>query len=133
MLNVIAINVLGKIQECMEKKGAYFHMIAWSTPLVLTITTMALGEIDGDSITGICFVGNTNRIYRVIFLLAPISAVLFTSAYFMSKGSFFFNRIFVDNYELTTFLCNTFRCVISLYYSNLFYSNYVFCASWVVY
>lgn len=83
----ISLQALGKIQECMEKKGAYFHLIAWSAPLVLTVTTMALGEIDGDSITGICFVGNTNRIYRIIFLLGPITLVLIIAAYFLSKGA----------------------------------------------
>ncbi|CAH1406701.1 unnamed protein product [Nezara viridula] len=99
-LQALGRHRLGKIQECMEKKGAYFHLIAWSAPLVLTITTMALGEIDGDSITGICFVGYTNRFYRVVFLLGPVFTALLIGAYFMSKGLMTLIRLKVDSEEI---------------------------------
>ncbi|PSN54909.1 hypothetical protein C0J52_01651 [Blattella germanica] len=78
--------VVWKIQERIDKKSAYFHMIAWSLPLVLTITTMALGEIDGDSVAGICFVGYMNHAARAGFLLGPLTAVLFVGGYFLSRG-----------------------------------------------
>lgn len=70
----------------MEKKAAYFHMVAWSLPLVLTITTMALGEIDGNSVTGICFVGNANNEYRAGFLLLPVAIALTVGSVFLFKG-----------------------------------------------
>lgn len=35
----------GKIQDRIDKKAAYFHLVAWSLPLILTITTMAFGEV----------------------------------------------------------------------------------------
>jgi smoothened protein len=72
----------------MEKKGAYFHLVAWSSPLVLTITTMALGEIDGNSVAGICFVGYVNPEYRAGFLLLPLIVALSIGTYFMAKGWF---------------------------------------------
>lgn len=81
-----AVSVAGKIQERIDKKSAYFHMVAWSLPLVLTITTMALGEIDGDSVAGICFVGYVNQAARAGFLLGPITAVLIVGGYFLSRG-----------------------------------------------
>jgi hypothetical protein len=80
------ISIAGKIQERIDKKSAYFHMVAWSLPLVLTITTMALGEIDGDSVAGICFVGYVNQAARVGFLLGPITTVLLVGGYFLSRG-----------------------------------------------
>lgn len=33
---------------------------------------MVLGEIDGDSVTGTCFVGINNKIYRIIFVIIPV-------------------------------------------------------------
>lgn len=77
----------GKIQERMDKKGAYFHLVAWSLPLVLTITTMALGEIDGNSVAGVCFVGTINHAYRASFFLLPVFAALMVGGYFLSKGN----------------------------------------------
>lgn len=70
----------------MEKKGAYFHLVAWSLPLVLTIATMALGEIDADSVAGICFVGYVNMEYRAGFLLLPVFIALTIGSVFMVKG-----------------------------------------------
>ncbi|XP_050523956.1 protein smoothened isoform X2 [Daktulosphaira vitifoliae] len=63
----------GKIQEKVDKKGGYFHLLAWSIPLVFCVVAMVIGEIDGDSVTGTCFVGINNKIYRIIFVLLPIA------------------------------------------------------------
>lgn len=76
--------ITGKIEERIDKKGAYFHLVAWSLPLVLTITTMALGEIDGSSITGICFVGYLNHAMRAGLLLGPLLVFLLIGEYFLS-------------------------------------------------
>ncbi|XP_050424869.1 protein smoothened isoform X2 [Adelges cooleyi] len=63
----------GKIQEKVDKKGGYFHLLAWSIPLVFCVVAMVIGEIDGDSVTGTCFIGVNNKIYRLLFVLVPIS------------------------------------------------------------
>lgn len=76
----------GKIQERVDKKRAYFHLVAWSLPLILTITTMALGEIDGDYVTGICFVGMVNATARTGFLLVPLAISVIISGYITVKG-----------------------------------------------
>ncbi|XP_058818017.1 protein smoothened isoform X2 [Topomyia yanbarensis] len=78
---------IGKIQDrSIRKNGSYFHLIAWSLPLVLTITIMALSEIDGNSTVGICFVGYLNHPIRGGFLLGPVICVLFIGGYFLSRG-----------------------------------------------
>ncbi|KAG8224389.1 hypothetical protein J437_LFUL016392 [Ladona fulva] len=56
----ISFLALGKVRERVDQRGAYFHLAAWSLPLVLTIAAMALGEVDADGLTGICFVGRTS-------------------------------------------------------------------------
>lgn len=82
----MGFQALGKIKDRIDKKGAYFHLIAWCLPLVLTVTIMALGEIDGNSVTGICFVGYTNHIVRIWFVLVPVLVVLLVGGYFLCRG-----------------------------------------------
>ncbi|XP_014371325.2 protein smoothened isoform X2 [Papilio machaon] len=84
----MSFRALGKIQDRIDKKAAYFHLVAWSLPLVLTITTMAFGEVDGSSVTGICFVGYVNHPMRAALLLAPLSVVLILGGYFLLRGVF---------------------------------------------
>lgn len=84
--------LLGKIQDRIDKKKAYFHLIAWSLPLILTITTMALGEIDGDSITGTCFVGHVNVAARAGLLLGPLGIAMIVGGYFLFRGNFYFAK-----------------------------------------
>ncbi|XP_063537085.1 protein smoothened isoform X2 [Cydia strobilella] len=84
----MSFRALGKIQDRIDKKAAYFHLVAWSLPLVLTITTMAFGEVDGSSVTGICFVGYVNHPMRAGLLLAPLLLVLLLGGYFLLRGVF---------------------------------------------
>ncbi|GLH15390.1 Protein smoothened [Gryllus bimaculatus] len=81
----ISFQSVGKLNDSIDKKGVYFHMASWSIPLILTITTMALGEIDGSSVAGICFVGYINHAYRVGFLWGPILIAVLISGYFIFK------------------------------------------------
>lgn len=78
--------VTGKIQDRIDKKAAYFHLVAWSLPLVLTIATMAFGEVDGSSVTGICFVGYLNHPMRAALLLVPLAVVQVLGGYFLLRG-----------------------------------------------
>ncbi|KAH9633252.1 hypothetical protein HF086_006854 [Spodoptera exigua] len=84
----MSFRALGKIQDRIDKKAAYFHLVAWSLPLILTIATMAFGEVDGSSVTGICFVGYENHPMRAALLLAPLSVVLALGGYFLLRGVF---------------------------------------------
>lgn len=83
---LMSIQALGKIQGRIDKKSAYFHLLAWFLPLMLTVTIMALGEIDGNHTTGICFVGYNNHIVRAWFVLGPVLSVLLIGGYFLSRG-----------------------------------------------
>jgi len=85
----MSFRALGKIQDRIDKKGAYFHLIAWCLPLVLTVTIMALGEIDGNSVTGICFVGYTNHMVRAWFVLGPVFVVVLVGGYFLCRGTYY--------------------------------------------
>ncbi|KAJ8680193.1 hypothetical protein QAD02_015980 [Eretmocerus hayati] len=82
----MSARALGKIQDRIDKKSAYFHLLAWCLPLMLTVTIMALGEIDGNYVTGICFVGYNNHIVRTWFVLVPVLIVMSVGGYFLCKG-----------------------------------------------
>lgn len=43
--------------------------------------------MDGDSVSGICFVGYKNYRYRAGFVLAPIGVVLVVGGYFLIRGA----------------------------------------------
>lgn len=43
-------------------------------------------QVDGDSVSGICFVGYKNYLYRAGFVLAPIGVVLVVGGYFLIRG-----------------------------------------------
>lgn len=45
-----------------------------------------LPQVDGDSVSGICFVGYKNYRYRAGFVLAPIGLVLIVGGYFLIRG-----------------------------------------------
>ncbi|XP_037934792.1 protein smoothened [Teleopsis dalmanni] len=80
------LRAVGNVQDRIDKKGSYFHLVAWSMPLVLTITTMALSEVDGNSIVGICFVGYLNHSIRAGLLLGPLCCVVLVGGYFVIRG-----------------------------------------------
>lgn len=47
---------------------------------------MALSEVDGNSIVGICFVGYVNHSMRAGFMLGPLCGVLLISGFFIVRG-----------------------------------------------
>lgn len=49
---------------------------------------MVLGEIDGDSVTGTCFVGINNKIYRIIFVLLPVFVSVVIGLFYLIRVLF---------------------------------------------
>eukprot|EP00058_Branchiostoma_floridae_P019667 XP_002605157.1 hypothetical protein BRAFLDRAFT_122712 [Branchiostoma floridae] len=47
-------------QEAIASYAQYFHLAAWLIPSVKTIAVLALSSVDGDPVSGICYVGNQN-------------------------------------------------------------------------
>ncbi|KMQ88927.1 protein smoothened [Lasius niger] len=80
----MSFRALGTIQDRINKKSAYFHLIAWCVPLVLTVAIMALGRIDGNSMTGICFVGYADHAAKA-FVLGPVLIVVLVGGYFLCR------------------------------------------------
>lgn len=63
-------------------------MLAWSIPLVFCVVVMVLGEIDGDSVTGTCFVGVNNKIYSIIFVIIPVLISVLIGLFYLVRVLF---------------------------------------------
>ncbi|XP_068611472.1 protein smoothened [Brachionichthys hirsutus] len=81
-----SFKALGTTQQPLSGRTSYFHMVTWSIPFILTVAILAIAEVDGDSVSGICFVGYKNYRYRAGFVLAPIGVVLVVGGYFLIRG-----------------------------------------------
>uniref|UniRef100_A0A8C6WX70 Protein smoothened n=1 Tax=Neogobius melanostomus TaxID=47308 RepID=A0A8C6WX70_9GOBI len=82
----MSFKALGTTHQPLSGRTSYFHMVTWSIPFVLTVAILAIAEVDGDSVSGICFVGYKNYMYRAGFVLAPIGLVLVVGGYFLIRG-----------------------------------------------
>ncbi|KAJ8291075.1 hypothetical protein GJAV_G00021090 [Gymnothorax javanicus] len=58
--------------EAIEKKAVWFHTAAWGIPGALTVMLLALNKVEGDSISGVCFVGLYDLDALRWFVLAPL-------------------------------------------------------------
>ncbi|XP_042561711.1 smoothened homolog [Clupea harengus] len=81
-----SFKALGTTYQPLSGKTSYFHLLTWSIPFILTVAILAIAEVDGDSVSGICFVGYKNYRYRAGFVLAPIGLVLLIGGYFLIRG-----------------------------------------------
>ena len=66
-------------------KSTYYHMAAWSTPIMLIVIIICMSEIDASFLIGTCFVGFNRLLTRVLFVLAPNAASVLLACFFMIK------------------------------------------------
>ncbi|XP_056143802.1 frizzled-2 [Lampris incognitus] len=72
--------------EAIEANSQYFHLAAWAVPAVKTISILAIGQIEGDVLSGVCFVGLSNLDPLRGFVLAPLFIYLFIGTSFLLAG-----------------------------------------------
>ncbi len=73
-------------QEAIESLGSYFHLAAWAIPAVKTIVILIMRRVDGDELTGLCYVGNQDRAALTGFVLGPLIAYLVIGTIFILAG-----------------------------------------------
>lgn len=64
----------------------FFCVVNISVFAVIILNIWNNPQVDGDSVSGICFVGYKNYRYRAGFVLAPIGVVLVVGGYFLIRG-----------------------------------------------
>ncbi|XP_051954366.1 frizzled-3-like isoform X1 [Xyrauchen texanus] len=79
--------------EAIEKKALLFHAVAWGVPGALTITLMAMNKIEGDSLSGVCFVGLYDLMALCWFLLVPLALDVVVGVVLLLTGIAALNRV----------------------------------------
>ncbi|XP_016091190.1 frizzled-3-like isoform X2 [Sinocyclocheilus grahami] len=79
--------------EAIEKKALLFHAVAWGVPGALTITLMAMNKIEGDSMSGVCFVGVYDLMALRWFLLVPLALDVVVGVVLLLAGIAALNRV----------------------------------------
>ena len=75
-----------KVKEILAKRAAYFHIAAWSLPLVFTIIILASNKVDGSYISGICFVGYNSGLDKGLLVFLPLCCSLTVAGFFAVKS-----------------------------------------------
>lgn len=72
-----------------EAIGSYanlFHVISWTLPCIKTIFILITRKVDGDELTGLCFVGNQDLMALTTFVLGPEFTYLIIGTLFLIAG-----------------------------------------------
>ncbi|XP_061908123.1 frizzled-7-like [Entelurus aequoreus] len=72
--------------EAIEANSRHFHLVAWSMPALKTVTILAMGQVEGDLLTGVCYVGVYNVDALRGFVLAPLFISLLAGTSFLLAG-----------------------------------------------
>ncbi|KAH9490470.1 Frizzled-10-A [Bulinus truncatus] len=73
-------------QEAIEALSSYFHLAAWAIPAVKTIIILTMRRVDGDELTGLCYVGNQDPEALTNFIIAPLIIYLIAGFVFIVAG-----------------------------------------------
>ncbi|CAG0897708.1 unnamed protein product [Cyprideis torosa] len=72
--------------EAIEKNSQYYHLAAWATPAVMTIAILAMGKVEGDVLSGVCYVGLWDPVALRVFVLGPLCVFLALGILFLLLG-----------------------------------------------
>ncbi|KAI1895822.1 hypothetical protein AGOR_G00110720 [Albula goreensis] len=78
--------------EAIEKKALLFHAGAWGIPGALTVVLLALNKIEGDNVSGVCFVGLYDAGALRWFVLAPLCLAVLAGSGLLLAGIAALNR-----------------------------------------
>ncbi|KAF3691563.1 Frizzled-6 [Channa argus] len=79
--------------EAIEKKAVWFHTAAWGIPGALTVMLLALNKVEGDSISGVCFVGLYDLDALRYFVLAPLCVGVIVGLFLILAGIVSLNHV----------------------------------------
>ena len=83
-------------REAIQSLSSYFHLAAWAIPAVKTIIILTMRRVDGEELTGLCYVGSQNEGALVGFVLVPQLAYLLIGTFFILYGFICMFRIRKD-------------------------------------
>ncbi|GAB6027998.1 Frizzled-10 [Chamberlinius hualienensis] len=72
--------------EAVEAWGTYFHVAAWGLPAIQSIAVLTLRRVDGDELTGMCYVGNQDLNDLTGFVIVPLCVYSVLGVFFIVLG-----------------------------------------------
>nr|CDS31753.2 frizzled 5 [Hymenolepis microstoma] len=72
--------------EAISKYTQVFHFVAWVLPGVQTGVILMLRAVDGDPVSGLCYVGSTNDNHLIYFLILPLVIYFCFGTFFLLGG-----------------------------------------------
>uniref|UniRef100_A0A914DBR6 Uncharacterized protein n=1 Tax=Acrobeloides nanus TaxID=290746 RepID=A0A914DBR6_9BILA len=72
--------------EWIAKYSTYFHLFSWLVPGIQTAGVILFNAVDGDPISGICYVGNTDVGNLFSFVIVPLLTYFVVGVCFLSVG-----------------------------------------------
>ena len=72
--------------EAVQLHSTFFHLAAWAVPAVKTIIILVMRDVDADELTGICYVGNQDKITLIGFGIVPLLVYLVLGTSFIIAG-----------------------------------------------
>ena len=79
--------------EAIAAYSSYYHVFAWSLPAAKSVLALFKRRLDGDELTGMCYIGNHNKDALTHFVLVPLCIYLAIGTFFILAGFFYLFRI----------------------------------------
>ncbi|NWX68145.1 FZD6 protein, partial [Alca torda] len=79
--------------EAIAQKAMWFHAVAWGIPGFLTIMLLAMNKVEGDNISGVCFVGLYDVDASLYFVLLPLCLCVFFGLSLLLAGIISLNHV----------------------------------------
>ncbi|XP_072426728.1 frizzled-6-like isoform X1 [Chiloscyllium punctatum] len=79
--------------EAIEQKALWYHSVAWGIPGIFTIMLLALNKVEGDNISGVCFVGLYDLNALRYFILTPLCLCVVVGLSLLLAGIISLNHV----------------------------------------
>ncbi|KAJ7322305.1 hypothetical protein JRQ81_018592 [Phrynocephalus forsythii] len=91
--------------EAIEANSQYFHLAAWAVPAIKTITILALGQVDGDVLSGTIMKHDGTKTEKLEKLMVRIGifSVLYTVPATIVIACYFYEQAFREQWERSWF------------------------------
>ncbi|XP_006000469.1 frizzled-6 [Latimeria chalumnae] len=79
--------------EAIEKKAVWYHTAAWGSPGILTVMLLAMNKVEGDNISGVCYVGLYDLAALRYFVLVPLCLCVVVGLSLLLAGIISLNHV----------------------------------------
>lgn len=74
--------------EALESRSQWFHLLAWGGPALQTVVVLVFGQVDGDPLSGTCFVGLRSLAAWRGLVVVPLAFYLLVGTCLLLAGLF---------------------------------------------